>query len=188
MAINTRNYWNLLTACYQSCLSVSFFLSLSLTCHINTLVCIILLWSNQMPLPTMLLLYWFWLTKICICHKPCPTRVEMRDQQIALPTTLMLLFFYASGTLHSRHICAIFELWGRPFCLSLLVSFFGCCYESNSIHTASLSHFISLVHLAHHLFFIQPWTVAEFRLHIQHATHCLFEWRTQVGLSEAVHY
>ena len=39
-----------------------------------------------------------------------------------------------------------FELWGRPFLSSLFVSFFRCCYERNSIHTALLSHFISLVH------------------------------------------
>ena len=41
-----------------------------------------------------------------------------------------------------------------------LVSFFQCCYERNSIYTALLSHFISLIHLAHHLFFIQPWMAA----------------------------
>ena len=51
--------------------------------------------------------------------------------------------FCTSGTLHTRHIRVIFEFWGRPFCSSLLVSFFWCCYERNSIHTASLSHFIS---------------------------------------------
>ena len=105
-----------------------------------------------MPLPTILLLYWFWLTEICICCKPYPTRDKTHDLQIALPTTLMLLFFYASGTQHARHNCTIFELWGQPFCLSLLVSFFWCCYERNSIHSASLSHFISLG--SHHLFFL----------------------------------
>ena len=76
-----------------------------------------------------------------------------RDGQIALLTTLTLPFFYTSGTLHTRHIHASFELWGRPFCSSLLVSFFQCCYERNSIHTISLSHFISLVRSAPHLFF-----------------------------------
>ena len=111
-----------------------------------------------MPLPTMLLLYRFWLTKICICRKPRPTKDETHDLQIALPTTLMLPFFYTSGKTHfsillARHICTIFEFWVWPFCLSLLVSFFRCCYERNSIHTASLSHFISLIHSVHHLFF-----------------------------------
>ena len=81
-----------------------------------------------------------WLTKICICCIPRPTGNETCDLQIALPMTLMLPFFCTSGT---RYIHAIFELQGRPFCSSLLVSFFWCCYERNSIHTASLSHFIS---------------------------------------------
>ena len=139
-------------------LSVSF----SHSCHINTLVCTILLPGNQMSLPTMLLLYWFWLTEICVCCKPHPTRDETHNLQIALLMMLTIPFFYTFGTLHAKHICAIFELCGRPFCSSLLVSFFRCCYERNSIHTASLSHFISLVHSVHHLFFIQPWTIAEF--------------------------
>ena len=47
--------WNLFTAHYQSCLSVSF--SHSLTCHVNTLVCIVLLWSNKCPTMYRLLLY-----------------------------------------------------------------------------------------------------------------------------------
>ena len=62
----------------------------------------------------MLLLYQFWLTEICICCKPCPTRDKMHDLQIALPMTLTLPFFYTFGTLHARHIRAIFKLWGRP--------------------------------------------------------------------------
>ena len=152
-------FWNLLTARYRSCLSVSFSLSYLPHQYIglhNSAV------KQQTPLPTMLLLYRFWLTEIYICRKPCPTRDETRDLQIPLPTTLMLLFFCTPVTLHVRHIRAIFELWGRPFCLSLLVSFYRCCYERNSIHTASLSHFISLVHSAHRLFFIHPWMVAEY--------------------------
>ena len=72
----------------------------------------------------MLLLYRFWLTEICICHKPRPTRDETRGLKIAPSTTLIIPFFNSSGTLHARHIRAIFELWGRPFYSSLLVSFF----------------------------------------------------------------
>ena len=64
------------------------------------------------------------------------------------------VFFYTSGTLHARHIYAHFELWGRLFCSSFLVSFFlWCCYERNSFCTALLSHLIYLVHPAHHLLF-----------------------------------
>ena len=98
----------------------------------------------------LLLLYRFWLTEICICRKPSPTRNETCDLQIALSMTLILPFFYTPSILHARHIRVSFELWGRPFCSSLLVSFFQCFYERNSIHTASLSHFISLIRSAHH--------------------------------------
>ena len=117
----------------------------------------------------LLLLYLFWLAEICICHWLCPTRDETCDLQIAPPRMLMLpfffFFFYASGTPHTRHICVRFELWSRPFCSSLLSSFlpsFWCCNERNSFHTALLSHFISLIRLAHHQFFIQLGTVAGF--------------------------
>ena len=74
----------------------------------------------------LLLLYQFWLVESCICHQPCPTRDETRNLQIALPRTFILLFFffYTSDTPHTRHICAHFELWSRPFCSSLLASFF----------------------------------------------------------------
>ena len=101
----------------------------------------------------MLFLNRFWLTEIYICCKLCLTRDKTHDQQSALPTMLTLQFFCTSGTLHIRHIHTIFELLGRPFCLSLLVSFFRCCYERNSIHTALLSHFLFLIHSVHHLFF-----------------------------------
>ena len=64
-------------------------------------------------------------------------------------------------------------------------------YEKNSIHTASLSHLISLVHLAHHLIlYSHGWLLDShkcwlFRLHIQHFTCCLFEQQNQVGSLEA---
>ena len=87
-----------------------------------------------MPLPTILLLYRFL----------ADWNLHMtQGLQIALPTTFTLPFFCTSGTLHARYIRAIFELQARPFCSSLVVSFFRCFYERNSIHTASLSHFIS---------------------------------------------
>ena len=129
-------------------LSLWFFLSLSIATSIY--------WFAQfycqattMPLPTMLLLYRFWQTEICICCKTHPTRDETCNLQIALLTTLP--FFHTSNALHAWHIHAIFELWGRPFCSSLLVSFFAA--KRNLIHTALLSHFIFLVRSVHHLFF-----------------------------------
>ena len=74
----------------------------------------------------------------------------------------------------------------------LFVSFFLCGYERNSIQTASLSHFIFLIHSVHNLFFLSSrrrqllssckhWL---FYLHIQHATCCLFERWILVGSSE----
>ena len=125
-----------LIACHQSWLSKFLSLTLTLLCHINTLVCTILLPGNQMSLPTMLLLYQFWLTEICICCKPRPTNCTPNDPHASV--------FYTSSTLHTRHIRTIFELWGRTFCLSLLVSFFRCFYERNSIHTRIVFIFIAI--------------------------------------------
>ena len=91
-----------------------------------------------------------------------PTNCTPKNDHVS---GFFFFFFYISGTPHAKHIRACFELWGRPFRSSLFASFFlplGFCYERNSIHTALLSHFISLVHLAHHLFFIQPGMVAGF--------------------------
>ena len=111
----------------------------------------------------LLFLYQFWLAKICICHKPGPTRDETHDLQITPPRTLMLPFFSILPALHTQDTFSLvlnFEVghFTRHF---LLLSFFlWCCYERNSFLIASLSHFISLVCPAHHLFFIQPGTVA----------------------------
>ena len=99
-----------------------------------------------MPLPTRLLLYWFWLTEIFICRKSRPTRDETHDLQIALPTMLMLPFFYTSSTLHVRHICTSFELWGRPFCSSLLVSIFLLLWKEFNSHSFVVTfHFSRLL-------------------------------------------
>ena len=55
----------------------------------------------------LLLLYQFWLAEISICHKPCPTRDEIRDLQSALPRTLMLLFFSILLALHIQDTFAL---------------------------------------------------------------------------------
>ena len=143
-----------------------------------------------MPFSTMLLLYPFWLTEICICHKPHPTRDEMRDLQIALPMTLMLPFFYTSRTLHVSHIHAIFELWGRPFCLSLLVSFGvamkGIQFTQLRWHISFLSFTrFTTCFLSSRGRLLNSHKHQRFHLHIQHATN-LFEWWTLVGSLEAV--
>ena len=111
----------------------------------------------------LLLLYRFWLAEICICHKP-------RQRQDARPTNCTSKDAHASvfSILLTSHTQDTFVLvlnfgvghFARHF---LLLYFFPLyCYERNSFHTASLSHFISLIRLAHHLFFIQPGTVARF--------------------------
>ena len=101
--------------------------SVFFTRHVNTLVCSVLLWSNNAT-TQQCWDYSFYTSsnwpKFCICHKPHPTRGETHGLQIAPPRMLMLPFFYTSGTSHTRHACVRLELWGRPFRLSLLASFF----------------------------------------------------------------
>ena len=144
----------------------------------------------------LLLLYQFCLAKIYIYHKPRPTRDETCDLQIALPRTLILLFiFYTSGTPHARHIALVltFEV-GHFACHFLLLSFFlPLDIAMKGIHSTQLHCHISF------LLFIQLTTCflsrrgqlldshkcRLFCLHIQYATHCLFEWWTPVSLSEA---
>ena len=97
----------------RSCVSLFLFLTLTLTCSVNTLVCTILLWSNKMPLPTMLLLYRFWLTEICICCKPHPTRDEMRRVTYKLHSQQRSHFCFS---IFLVLIPTKFELWDWPFC------------------------------------------------------------------------
>ena len=102
-------------------------------------------------------------------------------------SSVFLYFQYSICKTHSRHF--------RTFRWAILLvtsCFFRCCYERNSIYKASLSHFISVVHSAHHLFFLSSrrrlldsGKRRLFCLHIQHATRCLFERRTPVGSLEA---
>ena len=116
---------------------ISLFLSLTLTCNVNTLVCGILQQSNtQNAPPHNAFLYRF------LADRNLHMRWDVGSTNCT-PNDAHVLFFCTSCILHARYIRAIFELQGRPFCSSLLVSFFRCCSERNSIHTASLSHFIS---------------------------------------------
>ena len=153
-------FWNLLTAHHQSCLSLFLSLTLTLTCHVKTLVCTILLPGNKMPLHAMLLLYRFWLTEICICHKPHPTRDETLWPTNCPPNDAHAsVFLYFQYFICKTHFALVSNFEVGHFAHPFFVSFFWCCYERNSIHTVSLSHFISLIHC---LFFIQPWTIAGF--------------------------
>ena len=178
--------WNLLTAHYQSCHSLS--LSLAMSIHWFAQSC-----CEVTNAPQQCWDYFFytgsgWL-KFAYVVNSISTRDETRDLQNALPMTLTLLFFYTSGTLHARHIHTSFELWGRAILL-VTSCFFWCCYERNSIHTASLSHFISLVRLTTCFLSSCGWLLDSrkhwlFHLYIQHATHCLFERRNPVDSSKA---
>ena len=108
---------------------------------------------------------------------------------------LMLPFFSILPALHKQDTFVLalnFEVGHFTPHVLLLSFFLWCCYERNSFHTASLSHFISLVCPAHYLFFLssQGWLLDShkrwlFCLHIQHTTHCLFEQRALVSSLEA---
>ena len=95
--------------------------------------------------------------KFTYITKPVPPETRCVTYKCPPKEAHASIFFFTSGTPHARHIHAHFELWGRPFPSSLLASFClsscWCCYERNSIHTASLSHFIFLIRPVHHLFF-----------------------------------
>ena len=141
----------------------------------------------------LLLLHQFWLAEICICHKPRLTRDDMCDLQIALLRSLTLPFFSIFPALYMWHIRACFELWGRPFCSSLLASFFlpfGVAMKGIQ-STQLLSHisFLSFVRIT--TCFLSSWgRLLDSRKHwlfcqyIQHATH-LFEQWTLVSSSGA---
>ena len=98
------------------------------------------------------------------------------------------VFFYTFGTPHTRHIHGC-----HFFLFSFFLLSFWCCYERNSFHTALLSHFISLVHPAHHLFFLssREWLLDSHkcRLHATNDEPQLAHWRQQsVGSAFQFHY
>ena len=99
--------------------------------------------NHALPHDAFIPYIYIWLTRICICCKPHPTRDETRDLQIVLPTTLTLLFFHTYGALHVRHIHAIFKLWGRPFCSSLLCLFLSFFVAMKGIQFTKLHCHIS---------------------------------------------
>ena len=114
--------WNLLTACHQSCLSLSFFPSYlphQYTGLHNPTV------KQQMPTQQSWD-YLFYTSPVWPKFAQTPPH-QRRD---AWPTNCTpkdahaSVFFYTSSTPHARHIRTHFELWGRPFCSSLLASFF----------------------------------------------------------------
>ena len=106
----------------------------------------------------LLLLYQFWLAENCICHKPHPIPPETRGMTYKLhhKGAHASIFFSILLALHTQDTFALilnFEVGHSLVTFCFFLPSFWCYYEKNSFHTALLSHFISLVHLAHHLFF-----------------------------------
>ena len=144
--------WNLLTACDRSCLSHlprQFTDSLSSTA------------KQQMQQKQQCWDYSFYTSfgwpKFAYVTKPVPP--ETRRVTYKLHSQGRSCFrFFLYFTPHARHISLV--------TFYIFLSSFWCCYKRKSFQTASLSHFISLVRPAHHLFFvfffIQPGTVGWF--------------------------
>ena len=79
--------------------------------------------QQQMPLPTMLLFYRFWLTEICIFANPVSPKTRRVTYKLHSQRCQCFRLSILPA-LYMQDIRAIFELWGRPFCSSLLISFF----------------------------------------------------------------
>ena len=167
---------------HRSCFSVShltnvhhqfrFSLALTPTCNVNTHWFARFCTKVITPLPSLQCFFYTgsWLTEICIWDKA--------GLQNALPTTLTLSFFSVFPVLYTQDTFAPFLTSSRPFCSSLLVSFFRCCCERNLIHTALLSYYISRSLTC--FIFIQACTIADSRKR-QHSTRGLFERWIQLG-------
>ena len=135
-----------------------------LTCRINTLVQSILLWSNKCNNNAEIIPFIPVLASrnLHMSQTPShqrldawPTNCTPKDAQ----ASFFLYFWYST---HQDTFMLVLNFEVGHFARHLLLSSFWCCYERYSFHTASLSNFISLVHPAHHLFFIQPGMVAGF--------------------------
>ena len=143
-----------------------------------------------MPLPTMILLYRHWLTEICICRKPRPTRNETRDLQIALPPMLMLSFSILP-VLYTQDTFAPFSNFEvGHFARHLFLSFGVAMKRIQFTQLRCHISFLSFTRLTT-CFFSNRWRFLNSRnrrlfcLHIQHVTRCLFECRNPVGSSKA---
>ena len=99
-----------------------------LTCCINTLVRSVLLWSNKCnnnnnaEITPFIPILAGW--NLHISQTPSHQRQDMWPTNCIPKDAHASVFFYTSGTSHTRHIHGLFELWGRPFRSSLLASFF----------------------------------------------------------------
>ena len=165
-----------------------------LNCRVNTLVCSVLLWSNKCNNPNNAentpLIPVLAGRNLHISQNPSH---KWRDPwpTNCTPRTPMLrgFFFSILPELHMQVTFALvlsFEVghFARHF---LFFSSFWFCYERNSSHAVSMSHFISLVRLAHHLFFYYP-TGDGYWIHVNvgcsagiYSTHSLSLWTKNPG-------
>ena len=154
-----------------------------------------------MPLPTMLLLYRFWLGEICICCKPCPT--WRRDAWLTNCTpndshvSVFLYFWYSTRKIHSHNFQTLRVGHFACHFLFLLVLLWKEFNSHSFVDTLHFSHSLSSLPVIFYFFYLfiyflsnRGWLLNSrkrqlFHLHIQHAMCCLFEWQTQVSSSEA---
>ena len=177
--------WNLLTAHYWSCLSVSFSLSY-MPCQYtglrNSAV------KQQMPLPTMLLLYWFWLTEICsISPETRRVTYKLHSQWHSCFHFSILPVLYTQDTFAPFSNFEVSHFACHFLFLSFSVAMKGIQFTQLHCYIS----FLSFTQLTTYFLSSCGWLLNSckrqlFHLHIQHATCCLFEWRTLVGSLEAV--
>ena len=105
--------WNFSTACNWFCL----------TCHVNALVHSVLQWCNNNN-NTEITPF----TSVLAGRNLHMSQTSSHQRRYAWPTNCKdahaSVLIYTSDTPHARHICAHFELWGRPFHSLFLASFF----------------------------------------------------------------
>ena len=141
-----------------------------------------------MPLPTMLLLYWFWLTEICMCHKPRPTRDKMCDLQIALQWRSYCRFsivpvLYTQDTFTPFFNFEVGHFDHHFFFLSFGAAMKGSQFTQLYCNIWLLS--FTTCFLSGRGRLLNSRKCRLFCMHIHHSTRCLFEQWTPVGSSEA---
>ena len=170
---------------------VCLFLSLSLTCRVNALVCTIMLWSNQFPSPQCFFYTGSGWPKFAYVTNPvtpetrCVT-YKLRSQQRSHFCFSILLVLYTQDTFEQF---SNFEV--GHFVRHFLFLFSGVAMKG--IQFTQLHCYISFLSFTRlttcflycHGRLLNSHKCRLFCLHIQHTTHCLFERQIPVGSSEA---
>ena len=101
--------------------------SVFFTRHFNTLVCSVLLWSNNAT-TQQCWDYSFYTSSGWAKFAYVTNHVLLETRRVIYKLhpqgCTCFCFFYTFGTPHARHVRGHFELWGKPFRSSLLASFF----------------------------------------------------------------